>query len=118
MGDSDKLATFTYVARELGRRGIAFICAREHTGEGRIGPQIKRAFGGVYIANEGFTRESGEKVLADGEADAVAYGKLYIANPDLVERFRHAAPLNTPNTETFYASGPAGYVDYPVLQPA
>lgn len=118
MGDSDRLATFTYVARELGRRGIAFICAREHTGDGRIGPEIKRAFGGPYIANEGFTLETGEKVLADGDADAVAYGKLYIANPDLVERFRLGATLNAPNPETFYASGPEGYVDYPVLETA
>jgi|CZKS01.1.fsa_nt_gi 2,4-dienoyl-CoA reductase-like NADH-dependent reductase (Old Yellow Enzyme family) len=56
MGDSNPAATFGYVARELGKRKIAFICGREHLGEGRIGPQLKKAFGGVYIANEGFTK--------------------------------------------------------------
>lgn len=113
MGDSTRLETFSYVARELGKRGIAFICAREYVGEDSIGPKLKQAFGGIYIANEKFTFESGEKALADGWADAVAYGKLYIANPDLPERFESAAPLNEPNAATFYAKGPVGYTDYP-----
>lgn len=116
MGDSDRLATFSYVARELGKRKIAFLCAREHAGEGRIGPQLKKAFGGVYIANEAFTLETAERALAAGEADAVAFGKLFIANPDLPERFRRHAPLNTPQPETFYAKGPQGYTDYPFLE--
>ena len=88
MGDSKRLETFSYVARELGKRKIAFICAREHTGEGRIGPQLKKIFGGVYIANEGFTLDSANAALEAGEADAVAFGKQFIANPDLVERFK------------------------------
>ncbi len=116
MGDSDRLATFSYVARELGKRKIAFLCAREHAGEGRIGPQLKKAFGGVYIANEVFTLETAERALAAGEADAVAFGKSFIANPDLPERFRRHAPLNTPQPETFYAKGPQGYTDYPFLE--
>lgn len=116
MGDSDRLATFSYVARELGKRKIAFLCAREHAGEGRIGPQLKKAFGGVYIANEAFTLETAERALAAGEADAVAFGKSFIANPDLPERFRRHAPLNTPQPETFYAKGPQGYTDYPFLE--
>ena len=115
MGDSDRLATFRHVARELGKRKLAFLCAREHAGEGRIGPELKKVFGGAYIANESFTQETAEQVIAAGEADAVAFGKLFIANPDLVERFREKAPLNTPQPETFYASGPNGYVDYPFL---
>jgi 2,4-dienoyl-CoA reductase-like NADH-dependent reductase (Old Yellow Enzyme family) len=115
MGDSDRLGTFTYVARELGERGIAFICAREHKAEDWIGPQLKQAFGGVYIANEGFSRDSAQAVLDAGEADAVAWGKLYIANPDLVERFRSGAALNAPIAETFYAPGATGYTDYPAL---
>jgi hypothetical protein len=97
MGDSDPLATFFYVARELGKRKIAFICAREHLGDGRIGPELKKAFGGIYIANEGFTQETAEQVLMAGEADAVAFGKLFIANPDLPERFRAHAALNAPH---------------------
>jgi 2,4-dienoyl-CoA reductase-like NADH-dependent reductase (Old Yellow Enzyme family) len=118
MGDSDRLGTFTYIARELGERGIAFICAREHKAEDWIGPQLKKAFGGIYIANEGFTLESAQAVVASGEADAVAWGKPFIANPDLVGRFAANAPLNTPDTSTFYAPGALGYTDYPALQRA
>jgi 2,4-dienoyl-CoA reductase-like NADH-dependent reductase (Old Yellow Enzyme family) len=115
MGDSDPLATFSYVARELGRRKIAFICARESLGPNRIGPQIRTAFGGVYIANEKFTQESAEGVLARGEADAVAFGTLFIANPDLPRRFAEKAPLNAPRPDKFYVPGPEGYTDYPSL---
>ena len=115
MGDSDRLATFTYVAHELGKRRLAFICAREAREEDSIGPAVKEAFGGVYIANEGFTQQSAEQALKDGVADAVAFGKLIIANPDLVERFRTGAPLNPWDASTFYASGPKGYTDYPML---
>ena len=116
MSDSNSLATFGYVAEELGKRKIAFICAREHLGDDRIGPQLKKAFGGVYIANEAFTKETADRVLAAGEADAVAFGKLFIANPDLPARFRDNAPFNDPHPETFYGQGPAGYTDYPFLQ--
>jgi 2,4-dienoyl-CoA reductase-like NADH-dependent reductase (Old Yellow Enzyme family) len=116
MGDSDRLGTFTYVARELGERGIAFICAREHKAEDWIGPKLKQAFGGVYIANEGFTLESAQATLAAGEADAIAWGKAYIANPDLVERFAKGAPLNEWNLSTMYFGGAEGYTDYPALE--
>jgi len=115
MGDSNPLATFGYVARELGKRGIAFLCAREALGLDRIGPQLKAVFGGVYIANEQFTRESAGEVLAAGEADAVAFGVPYLANPDLPARFALDAPLNAPDTTTFYGPGPKGYTDYPFL---
>ena len=83
IGDSDLAATFGYVAREAGRRRIAFLMARESLGEGRLGPRLKSAFGGRYIANEKFTQATAEQVLRDGEADAVAFGVLFIANPDL-----------------------------------
>jgi 2,4-dienoyl-CoA reductase-like NADH-dependent reductase (Old Yellow Enzyme family) len=136
MGDSDRLATFTYVGRELGKRGIAFLCAREAIlgpgivpigpngkprdtqGRPSIGPAIKDAFGGIYIANESFTQETAERALADGIADAVAFGKLFIANPDLVTRFARHAPLNEWNGATFYSGGASGYTDYPALSPA
>lgn len=117
MGDSNPLGTFGYVARELGKRRIAFICARESLGDNRIGPQLKAAFGGSYIANEGFTQATANQVLAAGEADAVAFGVPLLANPDLPARFRQNAPLNTPDQSTFYAAGPKGYTDYPTLQP-
>jgi 2,4-dienoyl-CoA reductase-like NADH-dependent reductase (Old Yellow Enzyme family) len=116
MGDSTPLETFGYVARELGKRGIAFICAREALGDDRLGPQLKQAFGGVYIANEKLTKESAEQLLASGEADAVAWGQWFIANPDLVERLKRNAPLNPPRPDTYYVPGPEGYIDYPALQ--
>ena len=112
MGDSDLGATFGYAARELGKRKIAFICARESSKTPRLGPQLKEIFGGVYIANEGFTRESAEEALANGEADAVAFGKLFIANPDLPLRFARRASLNPWNSATFYSAGAEGYTDY------
>jgi len=116
MGDSDRLGTFSYVARELGERGIAFICAREHKAADWIGPQLKKLFGGVYIANEAFTFESAQAALDAGEADAVAWGKMFIANPDLVARFAEQAALNPLVEETIYAPGALGYTDYPALR--
>ncbi len=118
MGDSDRASTFGYVARELGRRGLAFLCVRESLGDGRIGPELRAIFGGTYIANEKFTQAFAERVLRDGEADAVAFGKLFIANPDLPHRFGVDAPLNEPDPATFYAPGPGGYTDYPFLDRA
>lgn len=115
MGDTNPLETFGYVARELGRRKIAFICARERQGPDSIGPELKKAFGGLYVANEKFTLESGNAILAAGDADAVAFGVPYIANPDLPERFAQGAALNPADPTTFYADGPVGYTDYPAL---
>ena len=115
IGDSNPLVTFSYVARELGRRKLAFICAREYPDENWLGPQLKAVFGGAYIVNEKFTAETGNQVLAAGEADAVAYGVPFIANPDLPERFRKHAALNTPDRNAFYTPGPKGYADYPFL---
>jgi 2,4-dienoyl-CoA reductase-like NADH-dependent reductase (Old Yellow Enzyme family) len=118
MGDSTPLETFGYVARELGKRGIAFICAREALGDDRLGPQLKEAFGGVYIANEKLTKEAAEQLLTGGEADAVAFGQWFIANPDLPERLKRNAPLNPPRPDKYYAPGAEGYTDYPALQDA
>ena len=115
MGDSNPNATFGYVAEQLGKRGIAFIAARESVGPDRLGPELKRKFGGIYIANEGFSFETANKTIAAGEADAVAFGTLFIANPDLPKRFAIGAPLDTPDPSTFYGSGPHGYTDYPGL---
>jgi N-ethylmaleimide reductase len=69
----------------------------------------------VYLAGVGFTRETGEKLLAEGGADAIVYGKLFLANPDLPERFERNAPLNEPDQSTFYTPGERGYTDYPSL---
>ena len=95
---------------------IAFIVGRESLDEPRIAPVVRKAFGGVFVANDKFSRETAEEALASGEADAVAFGKLFIANPDLPERFARNAPLNAWNSATFYAKGPEGYTDYPFLQ--
>jgi 2,4-dienoyl-CoA reductase-like NADH-dependent reductase (Old Yellow Enzyme family) len=115
MHDANPKETFCYVARELGKRKLAFLMAREFEGPDWIGPKLKEAFGGVYIANEKFTFETAEAVVERGDADAVAFGKLWIANPDLVKRFEKNAELNAPVPETFYSHGPEGYVDYPAL---
>ena len=115
MGDSDPRATFGYVARELGKRGIAFICARENLGADRIGPFLKQEFGGVYIVNEQLTKDSAEALVTSGKADAVAFGKWFIANPDLPKRLATDAALNPPRADKFYGAGPEGYTDYPAL---
>ena len=115
MGDSNTRETFGYVARELGKRGIAFICAREAIGDDSLRAHLKKEFGGVYIANEKLTKESAEQLIKSGEADAVAFGVWFIANPDLPKRLKDDSPLNTPKPELFYAPGAEGYIDYPTL---
>ncbi len=116
VGDSDISSVFHYAAEKLGKRNIAFLCARESYEKPALGPSLKKAFGGVYIANENFTAETARESIFSGEADAVAFGKAAIANPDLVERFRAGAPLNEPDPSTFYGEGPTGYTDYPFLE--
>lgn len=115
MGDSNPAATFGYVAEELGKRGIAFIFAREAQGPGLLGPELKRKFGGVFIANQGLTAETATAIVETGQADAVAFGVPYIANPDLVQRLRRGAPWNEARPQLFYGGGVPGYTDYPAL---
>jgi 2,4-dienoyl-CoA reductase-like NADH-dependent reductase (Old Yellow Enzyme family) len=80
-----------------------------------IGPLLKDLFGGVYIANEGLDGESGQALLDAGKADAISYGKLFIANPDLPARLKVRAPLNALVAETIYTPDATGYTDYPAL---
>lgn len=115
MGDSSPAKTFGYVARELKKRGIAFICSREAIGDDSLGPLLKKEFGGVYIANEKMTRESAEELMKSGKADAVAFGQLFIANPDLPRRLKDSTGFNEVRPQLFYGSGPEGYTDYPAL---
>src|SRR4030088_2039552 len=115
MGDSNLVATFTHVSREMDKRNLAFLLAREHQANDSIGTALKQAFGGVYVANEQFTIAQAEEVITDGAADAVAFGVKFIANPDLPARIKTAAPLNEPDPDTFYVGGAKGYVDYPAL---
>ncbi len=116
MGDTNPLSTFSYVAQALGKRKIAFIFAREQQGEGYIGDQLKAAFGGVYIVNQNLTAEDAEELISTGKADAAAFGQSFLANPDLPARFAQNAPLNAPDTDTFYVGGSHGYIDYPTLE--
>jgi len=113
--DSDPAATFGYLAAELGKRKIAFLCARESPDGPRLGPELKRTFGGAYIVNDSFTPGTARAALAAGEADAIAWGKLFIANPDLPRRLELNAPLNAPDSATFYGGTERGYTDYPTL---
>ena len=117
MGDSDLTATFTYVARAMRDRGLAFLMAREHQAPDSRGPALKAEFGGVYIVNEGFSGETAQAALDAGIADAVGFGKSFISNPDLPARLKAGASLNAWDMATFYSPGPAGYVDYPALEP-
>lgn len=116
MGDSDPKALFTYVARQMKKRGLAFICLREYLGADSLMDDIKAAFGGVVIANEKLTRDSASDLVQSGRADAAAFGKDFIATPDLPRRFAQDLSLNQQDPSTFYGSGPKGYVDYPVAE--
>jgi 2,4-dienoyl-CoA reductase-like NADH-dependent reductase (Old Yellow Enzyme family) len=118
MGDSDRLATFGYVADQARKRKLAFLCIREREDADSIDADLKKIFGGVLIANEKFTKATAEAIIQSGTADAVAFGVPFIANPDLPERFKLNAPLNAPDPSTFYAQGPKGYTDYPTLSHA
>jgi 2,4-dienoyl-CoA reductase-like NADH-dependent reductase (Old Yellow Enzyme family) len=118
MKDSQPADTFGYVARELGKRQIAFISTREHAADNSLTPMLKQQFGGVVIANEQFSKAQANEWLASGKADAVAFGIPFIANPDLPARLQQDAPMNPPRKELFYAQGAEGYTDYPALNQA
>ncbi len=119
--DSDPRALFDHLVARLSDSGIAFLHVVEGaTREARdylafdYAP-LRRAFKGAYIANNGFTRALAIEAVESGAADAVAFGRLFIANPDLAERLERNAPLNTPVVETFYGGDARGYTDYPAL---
>jgi N-ethylmaleimide reductase len=80
-----------------------------------VAKHFRPLYKGTLIINKGFNGETGNKVIADGDADLVAFGVPFLANPDLVERIRKQAPMNAPDMATFYTPGPKGYVDYPTL---
>ena len=117
MGDSNAAATFGYLARECGRRGLAFLFARESVDQPRLGSMMKKEFGGAFIVNQQLDQATAEKLIESGEADAASWGQQFIANPDLPERFANGTKLNEPDPETFYGDGPAGYTDYPFAEP-
>ncbi|WP_419145173.1 alkene reductase [Myxococcus stipitatus] len=123
MTDSTPVETFTYMARELNRLGLGYLHVTEAvSGEGvpapeqRISPLLRKVFQGAFIVNGGYDARTGEAAVAQGEADLVAYGAPFIANPDLPERFRHGAPLNPADASTFFTGEEKGYLDYPTLR--
>ncbi len=116
MGDSDAAATFSYLARECGKRGLAFLFAREGNERPRIGSLMKKEFGGAFIVNQQLDQATAEKLIESGAADAASWGQQFIANPDLPARFANGIELNTPIPETFYGDGPVGYTDYPFAE--
>lgn len=117
MGDADPRETFGYALEELGKRKIAFFFTREYLADDSISDYMKARSGGVpYIANMRLSREEAIDLLATGQADAVSFGKAYIANPDLFERLVADAPLNELVFENMIGSQTAeGYIDYPTL---
>lgn len=119
MVDSQPDTLVTYVAQEMSHRKIAFLEIRHENHalpeEQAILATARRHFQGVLMTNGSYTREGGESTIARGTADAIVYGRPYIANPDLVERFAKQAPLNDVNYDRLYGGGPDGYSDYPVV---
>ena len=124
MRDSDPQTTFGTVVRQLNGFGLAYLHMVE---DGRTGASegpgvdwaaLRRAFDGPYLANGAYDRAQATTALAGGDADLVSFGQLYVANPDLAERFARGAALNRPDPATFYGGDQRGYTDYPALSSA
>lgn len=122
MADSDPVRHFGYFAERLNDYRLAYLhvveCPEQRPGRPEVARHLRERFEGPFIAAEGFSREAGEQWLREGRADLIAYGKHFLANPDLVERWWQGASLNEPDKSTFYTSGAKGYTDYPTLPEA
>ena len=126
MVDSNPQATFSYVLEKLNAIAPAYIHLMEPNETdlksrdvlNPVTPLFRPIYHGILISNGNYTHESANAALANGEADLVSFGKLFLANPDLPERFKQSAPLNEPDVKTFYSSGEEGYTDYPFLAQA
>ncbi|SCW93034.1 2,4-dienoyl-CoA reductase [Sphingobium faniae] len=124
--DSDPASLFPVAARALDRIGIAFLELRELSAGGTYGssdvprqsPLIRQHFSGPLVLNSDYDAARAQADLDSGLADAISFGRPFIANPDLPLRLRRDAPLNAWDTGTFYSAGPEGYVDYPALEEA
>jgi N-ethylmaleimide reductase len=124
ISDSDPQPLFEHIVDHLNALKLVYI----HVIEGATGGprdvapfdyrSLRKRFNGAYIANNGYDFALANKVLAANEADLIAFGKLFIANPDLVERLKRGAPLNAPDKATFYGGDAKGYTDYPTLSEA
>ena len=116
--DSNPQALFNYVAEKLGANNLAYLHVVEggFMGEHDVDyAQIRQRFGGIYMANLGYDLEKAQAAIASGHADLVSFGTLFLANPDLVARFKAGAELNTPDQDTFYGGDEHGYTDYPFM---
>ena len=124
MGDSNPKETFGYVIDALNRFGLAYIHLMEPNPidlknknvMNPVVPYFRKIYKGNVIANGGFNKETGNKALANSDADLVSFGRFYISNPDLPQRLEQNAPLNEPNPKTFYGAGKEGYTDYSFLE--
>eukprot|EP01017_Pseudomicrothorax_dubius_P009469 TRINITY_DN13217_c0_g1_i4.p1 TRINITY_DN13217_c0_g1~~TRINITY_DN13217_c0_g1_i4.p1 ORF type:complete len:364 (-),score=102.40 TRINITY_DN13217_c0_g1_i4:122-1213(-) len=121
MHDENPVETYGYLLEQLSARGIGFVEIRDaEDAEGLarfpdIIQTLRPYFKGTLIGNTGFDFEKGNAAIASGKADLISFGRLYISNPDLVERFRLGKELSQPDPKTFYVGGPKGYTDYPFL---
>jgi N-ethylmaleimide reductase len=119
MADSDPVKHFSRFAERLNDYRLAYLHVVEYPvqkqGRPEVARHLREIFEGPFIAAEGFSREAGEQWLHEGRADLIAYGKHFLANPDLVERWWRDAPLNEADKATFYTAGGKGYTDYPTL---
>jgi N-ethylmaleimide reductase len=121
IADSNPQSLFNRVAAALSGKGLAYLHVIEgDTGGAAVPPfdylAIKRAFGGPFMANNGFDKVRANDAIAQGRADLVAFGKPFISNPDLVTRLYLDVPLSPLNRETLYGGAEQGYTDYPVLR--
>jgi 2,4-dienoyl-CoA reductase-like NADH-dependent reductase (Old Yellow Enzyme family) len=124
-GDSNSESLFLAAVNALNDFNLAFLEMRASRPESTfrpgtrdLVPQIREAYRGTLIINSDYHLEDANAALASGRADAIAFGRTFLANPDLVARLKANAPLNEPNPETFYTQGPEGYTDYPTLDRA
>jgi N-ethylmaleimide reductase len=118
--DANPVETYTALAKELDKRKLAYLCVKElptgpGNGKAALTPLLRPLFHQSYMVNMAYDASSGEAILESGGADLVCYGRLFLANPDLPERFKRKAPLNPPDPATFYGGGEKGYTDYPKL---
>lgn len=111
--DSDPQSVYVYLAAELSRLELAYLHVRENASSGYDYAALRRAFRGVYIANDSYDAAGAARVLAEDRADLIAFGRPFISNPDLVERIRRGLPLAEADRATFYTAGEQGYTDYP-----
>ena len=124
MGDENPEATFTAAVRELAVLGLGYLHVVEASpGDAPPSPssralfeQLRKEWPGLYVANGGYDGPGGEHAIEDGRADAIAYGRAFLANPDLPRRLEQRAPLNEPDQGTFYGGTERGYVDYPAWE--